>query len=219
MTQGLVSLVGTRIPRAAARFYPDVLFRVPTDSKEAFLTFDDGPNLGCTEALLDVLSRHDASATFFLLGRKAAAHPELVRRLRNVGQGIGNHSYTHPDAWRTPPVKVLHELDVATSILEDITGERIAVMRPPYGHFTRSMREWCGRRGQRMVMWDVGPGDYLEAMPEEAVIRQVVAHARPGSVIVLHDNPRCAKKTPAALARLLDRLANDGWSFPPLPLA
>lgn len=217
LTQRLVSLVGTRIPRAAARFYPDILFRVPTGSREAYLTFDDGPNPGCTESLLEVLSRHNASATFFLLGRKAAAHPGLVRSIQSAGHGIGNHSYTHPDAWRSPATKVMDELARATSVLEDVTGESIGAMRPPYGRFTRSMRDWCARRGQRIVMWDVGPGDYLEAMPEEAIVRQVIAHVRPGSVIVLHDNLRCAQKTPVALARLLERLADEGWSFPPLP--
>ena len=217
LTQGLVSLVGTRVPRAAARFYPDILFHAPTDSKEAYLTFDDGPNPGCTESLLEVLDRHRASAIFFLLGRQADAHPQLVRKIQSAGHEIGNHSYTHPDAWRSPRVKVLDELDRATAVLEDITGEPIRIMRPPYGRFTRAMRDWCERRGQRMAMWDVGPGDYLEGMPEQAIVQQVEAHVRPGSVIVLHDNPRCAEKTPAALARVLDRLADDGWSFPPLP--
>ncbi len=214
--KNVVSVVGTRLPRAASRFYPDVLWRMPAKPKTAYLTFDDGPNPECTERILSVLAGHRAKATFFLLGAQAERHADLVRSLQSAGHGIGNHSYSHPDAWKTEASEVLSELETTTTVLEDLTGESVRVMRPPYGRFTRSMRAWCRRHGQQMTMWDVGPGDYLEAMSTEAVVHQVRTHLRPGSIVVLHDNPRCALKTPVALDRLLERLTDEGWSFPSL---
>lgn len=216
VTHGLVSFVGTRIPRAAARFYPDVLWRVPTNSKTAYLTFDDGPNPHCTDRILEILSRHGASGTFFVLGENVESQPHLVRTIRTAGHGIGNHSYSHPDAWRSEASVVLQELDRTSRMLEDLIGERVRSMRPPYGRFTRAIREWCERRRHQLTMWDVGPGDYLEALSADDVVRQLRQHVRPGSIVVLHDNPRCSTKTPAALDRFLERFSNEGWRFPPL---
>lgn len=212
-THSLVSVVGTRIPRAAARFYPDILWRIPSKSKTAYLTFDDGPNPDSTERILGVLDKHNAEATFFALGAKAERDAGLLRMLHAAGHGVGNHSYSHPDAWKAKTSSVLAELERATGILEDLTGEPVRFMRPPYGRFTSAMRAWCRRRQQHLTMWDVGPGDYLEEMSTDAVVRLVRTHLRPGSIVVLHDNPRCATKTPAALDNLLEGLTSEGWSF------
>lgn len=213
--QGVVSIVGTRLPRAAARFYSDILWRMPTTAKKAYLSFDDGPNPD-TRRILDILQRNDANATFFLLGEKVERHLEIVRALQSAGHGIGNHSYSHPDAWKSKGSVVLSELDRTSKILEDATGERVRFMRPPYGRFTRSMRDWCRRRQQRLTMWDVGPGDYLDFMRTDAIVCHVRRHVRPGSIVVLHDNPRCSSETPAALDRLLRHLTEEGWTFPSL---
>lgn len=215
---GMVSVVGTRIPRAAARFYGDVLWRMPSRSKTAYLTFDDGPTPEATEKILSILDRHGAKATFFLLGWRAERHKGLVRTLQAAGHGFGNHSYSHPDAWKSEASRVLAELERTNGLLEDLTGEPIRFMRPPYGRFTRAMRDWCLQQGQQLTMWDVGPGDYLEAMSTDAVVQHVEAHLRPGSIVVLHDNIRCAMKTPAALDRLLERLTGEGWSFSSLAI-
>lgn len=213
----LVGLVGTRLPRAAAPFYPDVLWRVDSSMKEIYLTFDDGPNAACTGRILDVLDRYEARATFYLLGANAEQRSDLVRVIQSAGHGIGNHSFSHPDPWKTTTTDMLKEFDRTWRLLEDLTGEPIRSLRPPYGRFTYLMRKWCRRRDYRLTMWDVGPGDYLEAMSADSVVRELRAHVRPGSIVVLHDNPRCSTKTPAALERFLRLFTDEGWSFPALP--
>ncbi len=209
----LVTLIGTSLPRAVARWYPDVTWRVPTDERVAFLTFDDGPHPGLTDRIASVLDRHDGRASFFLLGSKAQRHPSLVRGLVDAGHTAGNHTFSHFDAWRADPSSVLDDLEHATDILETIAGTNISWMRPPYGRFTRSMRNWCRHRRQTMTMWDVGTGDYLQRVTGEHVLRHVETYIRPGSVIVLHDNPCCADTTPEALDRLLERMMGQGWRF------
>lgn len=216
--QGLVSVIGTRLPRAAARFYPDILWRVPSTANRAYLTFDDGPNPDCTERIVDVLDKHDARATFFVLGAKAERQPALVQALHSAGHGLGNHSYTHLDAWKSDTADFLDELDRTSAILEEVTGARIRFMRPPYGHFTRAVRAWCRRCDHKLTMWDVGAGDYLEVMTTDGIEHHVRKHLRPGSIVVLHDNRRCSLKTPEALDRLLARLSRAGWTFPLLPI-
>lgn len=215
----LVTLIGTSLPRVVSRWLPDVTFRVPTSRRVVYLTFDDGPNPDLTESIVETLERFDARASFFVLGSNAKRHPSLVRLLVDGGHTVGNHTFSHADAWRADAADVVRELEDGTRAIEDAAGQGLEWMRPPYGHFTRGMRDWCHLRGQTMTMWDLGTGDFLERVSAAHVTRHVDAYVRPGSVIVLHDNPCCRDTTPDALRRILERLSADGWSFEALPTA
>ena len=209
----LVSLIGTQLPRAVARHYPDLLWRLPLRAKVVYFTFDDGPTLSGTSPLLDILARHEAKASFFLLGKQAEKHPGLVRALADAGHTIGNHTYSHPNAWRISASTLFRELDRTTRVLEDLVQKPIRWMRPPYGYFTQAMRHWCQLRRQRLTMWDVGVGDYLDGATEQEVERRILNGIRPGSIIVLHDNARANKITPLAFSNVLARLRDEGWHF------
>ena len=209
----VVHTVGTRLPRWAARYYPDVLWRMPTTERVVYFTFDDGPTATLTATLLDTLARFDANATFFVLGKHAQQRPALVRDLADAGHTLGNHTYSHPDAWRSSSSRVLGELERTTGLLEDLTGQPLRWMRPPYGRFTRAMRRWCDLRRQRCTMWDIGPGDYLPTATPANISRRILDAVRPGSIIVLHDNPKAEQVTPSALAGVLQDLSKDGWRF------
>lgn len=213
-----VTLVGTSLPRAVGWLYPDIVFRTSAREQTAYLTFDDGPNPQLTPRILDILDRHRARATFFLLGSRAERNPELVRAIIQAGHGVGNHTFSHPDPWRAPAADVIRELDRTTVLLDHLCGRPPAWMRPPYGHFTRPIRDWCSRRRQKLIMWDLGPGDFLASISSANVVRHVTSYVRPGSIIVLHDNPRCRATTPEALESVLARLTDDGWRFPMLPI-
>ncbi len=199
--------------RLLAPLFPDMLWRHATDERVAYLTFDDGPTQEMTGALLDLLARYDARATFFLLGAQARAHPELVRALVDGGHALGNHTWAHPDAWRTPARQVLAELDRTTAFLEDLVQQPVRFMRPPYGHFTGTMRRWCREQGQCLVMWDVMPGDFLAGVTARYIEHFVRRALRPGSVVVLHDNPIAVDAALPALRALLPALTAEGWRF------
>lgn len=209
----LVHLVGTHVPRWAARFYPDLLWRMPGHERVAYFTFDDGPTPSLTGRLLDVLARFEAPASFFVLGRHARRDPGLVRALAAAGHTVGNHTFTHPDAWATAEAHLVEELERTTGLLEDLLAQPVRWMRPPYGRFTYPMRRWCQLRRQRCTMWDVGPGDYLPGATAHAIEQRILRAIRPGSIIVLHDNPRADAITPHALADVLARLRDLGWTF------
>lgn len=209
----VVHTIGTRVPRWAARYYPDLLWRMPTNERVVYFTFDDGPTDVLTPALLDILAQFDAQATFFVLGKYAQQHPALIHDLMNAGHTLGNHTFSHPDAWRSSPAKVLRELEQTTGLLENMTGHPLRWMRPPYGRFTRSMRRWCDLRRQRCTMWDIGPGDYLPTANTTNITRRILNAIRPGSIIVLHDNPKAKEVTPAALRASLQHLQKEGWRF------
>ncbi|PEN15017.1 polysaccharide deacetylase family protein [Longibacter salinarum] len=218
MLRESVPYVATYGLRPVQRFFPDMLWRMDARDGDnvAYLTFDDGPNATVTRELIDVLDRHEAHATFFLVGSNAADRPDLVRDLVAANHTVGNHTFTHPDAWTVTADTLRAELDRTTETIQQITGERVRVMRPPYGHPTSVMRRWCDAHRQRMVMWDVMPGDYLRTATERSIHDFVLQTIRPGSIIVLHDNPICESITPAALDSMLSVLRHDGWRFPAL---
>ncbi|ARA92337.1 polysaccharide deacetylase family protein [Rhodothermaceae bacterium RA] len=209
----LTALAATYGSRLLRRHFPDLLWHLPHGRREAYLTFDDGPTPSLTARLIDLLDRYDVRATFFLIGSHARRDPGLVRALHAAGHTIGNHTYTHPDAWRTPVSRLISELEQTTALLEDLIQHPIRWMRPPYGRFTRAMRDWCRLRRQRLTMWDVMPADYLPGVTTAQVIRRVDRGVRAGSIVVLHDNPRTTRITPAALETLLPRYRDAGWRF------
>lgn len=209
----LVHTIGTRLPRSVAWCYPDILWRIPSPTKIAYFTFDDGPTPSVTGVLLDILARFEVPATFFLLGRHAERDPGLVRATVEAGHVLGNHTYSHLDPWKATTDILLGELERTTVLLEDLTQEPVRWMRPPYGHFTRLMRRWCQVRRQRLTMWDVGSGDFLPSATQEEVERRLLRAVRPGSIIVLHDNINASRITPHALENVLTRLHGEGWRF------
>ena len=178
----LIHILGTRLPRSVARFYPDVLWRMPATEPIAYFTFDDGPTSSVTGVLLDILARFDVPATFFVVGQHAKRDPGLVRAIVEAGHVVGNHSYSHPDPWKTTTDLLLGELERTTTLLEDLTQEPIRWMRPPYGHFTSPMRRWCQVRRQRLTMWDTGPGDFLPSATQEIIEQRMLNAIRPGFI-------------------------------------
>jgi len=209
----LIPYAATHGLRPFQAFFPDLLWRVNARARTAYLTFDDGPTVEMTRPILELLAEYDAKATHFLLGRHADQHPSLVKAISKGGHQIGNHSYNHRDPWTLSQDELNESLLRTTSVLETITGRPIRALRPPYGHPTSFLRQWCAERNQRMVMWDVMPGDFLETATTHRVANFVINHIRPGSVVVLHDNPVCQDVTIEALQLILQRLSEEGWTF------
>jgi peptidoglycan-N-acetylglucosamine deacetylase len=99
--------------------------------KTIYLTFDDGPNPGHTPALLDLLRAHDARASFFVIGREAQKHPQLMERIVAEGHALGNHSYTHPVFNGLPLARQLDEIERTDQLLATFEGLREAHFQSP----------------------------------------------------------------------------------------
>ena len=207
------TFLGNRLPRVAASYFPDLLWRRPDGGRTLYLTFDDGPCPASTAATLDILDHYGARAAFFLIGEHARAHPDLARAIHGAGHTVGQHSDTHPNPWEVSNEVFVAEMERATATLEDLTGDPVRWMRPPWGRFTRTMRRWCREHRQRIVMWDVMPGDFLPETTSDDIASRVERFVRPGSIIVLHEGNHARTVTPPALERLLPRLLDEGYRF------
>lgn len=160
------------------------IIRARVEEPLVALTFDDGPDPEWTPKILEVLARHEARATFFMIGKRAAKHPELVRRVAGGGHAIGNHSWDHPSfpllkgRWRRAQIRWAGEA------LKPY-GEKL--FRPPYGHQSLGSRLDAARLGYRVVTWTVNAEDWRDD-PADALVSRVRARLVPGSLLLFHDS-------------------------------
>ncbi|WP_344967748.1 polysaccharide deacetylase family protein [Streptosporangium fragile] len=172
------------------------------------LTFDDGPG-PYTRPLLDVLARHRARATFFVLGRMVVDDgPGTVRRMVAEGHELGNHSWSHPVLSELSRARIRWQLLRTQLVVEQATGVRMTVMRPPYGATDLRVTAESRRQGLAQVLWNVDTLDWRDR--KVSVVVRRAARIRPGSIVLLHD---IHPSTVTAVPRLLRRLAARGYTF------
>ncbi len=164
----------------------------PKRPDELALTFDDGPNARWTPKLLDVLAGHGVRATFFMLGSRAEAQPELVRRIAAAGHLVGNHSWSHPNLARSSRDRIREELTRTRETLEQITGEPVRFFRPPFGARRPATLKVGRELGLVPVLWNAMTSDWSDPSAERIVARlsgridRLTRRGRAANV-VLHD--------------------------------
>lgn len=181
-----------------------IRWRMPDRAREVYLTFDDGPEPEVTPGVLEILAEHGVKATFFCLGRQAERHPGLIDRLRNEGHAVGHHSWDHPDGWRTAWRPYYR------NVLRGAKQVGGPLFRPPYGRLGIGRARTLSKHFH-VVLWDVLAGDFKKNMHGEACARYVLDRARPGSIVVLHDNLKSAACIKLALPLILAGLKAKGY--------
>src|SRR5882724_6173074 len=129
------------------------------------LTFDDGPNPAVTPALLDLLHKYDAKASFFMIGRFVRQCPELTREVAARGHLVGNHTQTHPNLFWVSPRGVRSELQQCQAALRDTLGAPAKYFRPPFGLRNPWVVSTARELGMQTCMWTAIPGDWREKPP------------------------------------------------------
>lgn len=152
------------------------------------MTFDDGPHPNFTPRLLDQLAEFGARATFFVLGRKAEAFPELIQRIVAEGHQIGNHTFHHTDPSITPASEFIEEILRTDDVLERLTGQAPTTVRPPKGELNWSKLRGLWKLGKTVALWNVDPKDYRMETPQE--MDRWCQRYRPsrGDIVLMHDN-------------------------------
>ncbi|HLU68022.1 MAG TPA: polysaccharide deacetylase family protein [Kofleriaceae bacterium] len=176
-----------------------------TRGKQVLFTFDDGPDREVTPAVLDLLDAFGARAIFFVVGRRVAEAPELLRLIRARGHRIGNHSFRH----RRPPVReYISDLIYCQELLRDHLGEAPRLYRPPGGHLSAASLTVPLLLGMRTVNWSLDVRDYTcRNRPQAlAAARTLASSVRPGHIVLLHDDqPGVLDILEYALPRLVAR--------------
>ncbi|MEX2235737.1 MAG: polysaccharide deacetylase family protein [Cyclobacteriaceae bacterium] len=192
--------------------YPALTWKIQTDEKKLYLTFDDGPVTGPTEFVLDLLGRNSIPATFFCIGDNIRKHPGIFRRIQADGHTVGNHTVNHLNGWKTSPEKYLANVKEFDSIAAEVGQPQPShLFRPPYGRITRKQIKTLS--GYHIIMWDVLSQDYDHHLSSERCLRRTIQACSPGSIIVFHDSYRSQKNMEYALPRLIDHFSDKGFSF------
>jgi peptidoglycan-N-acetylglucosamine deacetylase len=179
----------------------------PAAGRVLYLTFDDGPQPEYTPKVLAVLAKHHAQATFFVLGREAAAHPALVETTRRAGHRIGNHTWDHPMLTTLSPARLRQEIS---------TGVQSKCFRPPFRDTNAHVAAVAAEYHQHQVLWDVDTRDW-EKPGVDSIERALLRGARPGAIFLMHDGGGNRSQTVAALDRVLTKLSSRGYTFRSLP--
>lgn len=169
--------------------YVKAVCRIPTDRKQVMLTFDDGVDEVQTPLVLDVLRRHHVKATFFLVGERAQAHPDIVWRLVAEGHTIGIHTWRHQNMFPFgATATITADLQRTRNLLEQLAGQPVTRFRPPFGvtnpHIGRAVR----RLGLTTVGWSIRSHDTNPKRTRADIVQRIERRLHPGAIILLHDN-------------------------------
>jgi peptidoglycan-N-acetylglucosamine deacetylase len=167
-----------------------------SDPSQMALTFDDGPNDPHTLHLLDVLAKHNAKATFFLIGKYVRQRPDIARAIAAAGHEIGNHTDSHPNLVLVSAARLRQELADCNKALEDALGTKITLFRPPFGGRRPNVLRTARATGLTPVMWSVTGYDWSAKSAAEIVGKvsgQVESRRKAqGEIVLLHDGGHLA---------------------------
>lgn len=203
------------VPQKRA-FFLKPLNQFDTNLKVAALTFDDGPSEHWTPLLLDLLKKYNVRASFFVVGEKAAAYPDIVLRIQKEGHVIGEHTYFHEKMIFRSPGYVQSDLLKTDALFRRLQIGNQSFFRPPYGAKILVLPFELKRMNKMMITWNIEPkAQYKrENYDSEAVSSFITDHIKPGSIILLHDgwtgNPAPFLK---AVEKTILSLKKKGYRF------
>jgi peptidoglycan/xylan/chitin deacetylase (PgdA/CDA1 family) len=215
----LLGPVGSFVPRP--RTFRGVVYRARRGVRALALTFDDGPS-DWTPDVLDILRDNGARATFFVLGDAIQGREETLRRVVREGHELGNHFHEHRDPRTLGDRDLETQLRRADNEISDATGGAACLVRPPYGRDARRVASVAASLGLGpTVLYTIVPGDW-SAQRAAPIVRHVLAAARPGAIVLLHDGVPPSEDASAtvsrqptvdAVAQLVPKLISRGYGL------
>lgn len=203
---------GNATPEEMAKY--GAYFCASGDEKVLYLTFDCGFENGNTEAILDALKKHNAPATFFVVGHYLESAPELVKRMVEDGHTVGNHTYHHPDMSKiADKTSFQKELDSVSTLFKEVTGTEISMYyRPPQGKYSISNLQMAQELGYSTFFWSLAYVDWNQndQPSHEAAFKKLCGRVHPGAVVLLHNT---SKTNGEILDELLTKWEDMGYQF------
>ncbi len=203
-------MIFAKTPYLLKRIYYSLFWDLKNEQKEVFLTFDDGPNPDVTPAVLEILNKYDAKATFFCIGRNVERYPDVFEQVKNEGHAVGNHTYSHLKGWITPNAEYYNDIGMAGKLIRSV------LFRPPYGKIKRTQLKYL-RKYYSIIMWDVMSNDFDPSVTPAKCVKNVIKYTCPGSIIVFHDSEKSRERTLVALPKILDILKSRDYVFGTIP--
>lgn len=197
--------------------YGKIYWRGRTDRKQIALTFDDGPHPKYTREILNILWHEEVAATFFLVGKKIQAFPEVAQEIKSSGHELAFHGYTHRALWMKSRRTLQDEVDKSREVFRRVLGFEPKLFRPPYGIRGRSIMRMAARNGWKTILWTRAGWDWTEISGAE-VARRALRKPQAGSILLLHDSNGPSleadrSRTVEALQIIIKNLKQQGFTF------
>ena len=191
--------------------------RFAANGQQLRLTIDDGPDPRQTPQILDLLARKGVRAEFYVIGKKAATHPELCRRMRDEGHLVQNHTFSHPSVtfWSAGPRRACREIARCSAAIREATGCEPTRFRAPVGMANPFVHLAARELGLKLTGWSASGNDGLPHDPAR-VVRKITTALQPGGIVLLHDShlPGMREGQRACtLEALLASVRDHGFSF------
>jgi peptidoglycan/xylan/chitin deacetylase (PgdA/CDA1 family) len=193
------------IPVILQQLMPSYTWKVDTEDKQLFLTFDDGPHPEITPWVLAQLKEFGAKATFFCVGDNVRKYPEVYQQILIENHAVGNHTFHHLNGWKTETSDYLKDVSLAENYIQS------NLFRPPYGRIKRSQAKQLSAK-YRIIMWDRLSMDYQAQLNTNESLAQM-KRVKNGSIVVFHDSEKAFLNLKVLLPQLLTYYKQQGFSF------
>lgn len=195
-----------KTPKLVQQFFPNYVWKIPTEEKKIYLTFDDGPIPEVTPWVLETLAAHNAKGTFFCVGDNVRKHPAVYQQILEADHAVGNHTFNHLRGLKTSTENyVQNTTDCAALVTSNL-------FRPPHGRlkFSQSKRI---RTSYHIVLWDVLSGDFDLKLSKEQCLKNVLNNVETGSIVVFHDSLKAQDKLRFVLPKVLKYFSERAYVF------
>ncbi len=179
-------------------------------NRKVLLTFDDGPDPVITPKILSLLTEYQLTAIFFVIGKKAEQHPEVIQQIINDGHLLGNHTYHHSNFFSLQRQSLVGEdLQKCDAVIAQLTGQSPVFFRPPIGYTNPRIARVVRKMNKRTMGWRLRSYDSILKTPAK-LLHRLTRSVRPGDIILLHDNlPQSAE----VLAEFIQQSQKNGIIF------
>ncbi len=188
---------------------PGVIHSIPGAGKKIALTFDDGPS-PLTPEYLRVLGEEGVRATFFTVGSYIRRYPGMLALIAKEGHEIGDHSFSHRNLKLLSVDAAEQDILSALNLIEQETHQKVRFFRPPGGNVSPALVKTAEALGMKTVLWSIDPKDWKPGNTSARIVRHVLTHLGPGSIVVMHEGK---PQTLAALPALIQELKKGGWQL------
>ena len=202
-----------KTPDLLKKISKDLVWDIPTNDKDIYLTFDDGPIPNLTEYVLDILDDFDAKATFFFVGENIFRYPNICKKVIEKDHVVGNHTFNHLKGWSIRNSKYIDNIKKCHEhILKYQKFKHKPLFRPPHGQITKSQIKNIESEFN-IIMWDILAYDFDNSHSPLKSLNRIISSTRPGSIVVFHDNYKAENKLKYMLPRFLKHFKEQGFNF------
>jgi peptidoglycan-N-acetylglucosamine deacetylase len=203
-----------KTPWIARKLFPQYTWRVETEEKKVYLSFDDGPHPEITPWVLDELRRFNAKASFFCIGNNVEKYPGTYQQILDEGHAVGNHTWSHCNGWKTGTHDYVEDVKRAAVLIPS------NMFRPPYGRIRGAQARLIPSAmagAARIVMWDVLSADFDNSISSQQCLENVIVNYSRGSIIVFHDSEKALPHLQTVLPLVLENFRQEGYQCEMLP--